>query len=54
MLRGEREKGRAERRVGPRREDDDRIRDPSIRNWTSAPSDRPIQFLCIVLTRSGQ
>ena len=27
---------------------------PSTANWTSAPVDRPIQFRCMVSTRSGQ
>ncbi len=55
MLRREGEKRRAEEGVRPRREYPDGLGEPLDRGRESrAPSERPIQLRCIVLTRSDQ
>ena len=54
MLRREHEERRAEQRVRARREDrevDRRL--AGSWNTTSAPSERPIQLRCMVITRCG-
>ena len=56
MVRRERQERGAEQRVGPGREDFDRlaVAPGESPKSTRAPSERPIQFSCISRTRSGQ